>query len=253
MDSTPDTWYEKLSIEFEDGSTEVLHIERRPTGTHIPLLKEKAQPWTKLSFHKCSCCPLPDYIRRCPAAISLQTTMSKLRPRKSTEMVKGVAVDAQGRSQTVEWRLHSLGATLVQLAVFASDCPIGHRLKPCLLGLPPFVNSLDLARHIGSAILKKHGGSTGAAKKEIVEALTPLHDVFVQLTNRIHSDHQSEPNPAEKQWEPQDAVPNAIAQTDSVMQLLACRADKLLAELSTEIGWTAPGKPRPPQTGREGA
>ncbi len=242
MDSTPDTWYEKLSIEFEDGSTEILHIERRPTGTHIPLLKEKAQPWTKLSFHKCSCCPLPEYIRRCPAAISLQTTMSKLRPRKSTEMVKGTAVDARGRSQTVEWRLHSLGATLVQLAVFASDCPIGHRLKPCLLGLPPFINSMDLARRIGSAILKKHGGSTEAAKKEIVETLTPLHEVFVQLTNRIHSDQNHGPDAAG----PRDAVPNALAQTDSVVQLLAHRADKLLAELSTEIGWGAPKKPRQP-------
>ena len=241
MDNSADGWYRQLSIQFEDGSVELLHIERKPTGTHIPLLRERPEPWTRMTFHKCPCCPLPDMLPSCPAAISLQTTMSKLRARKSTERVKATAIDSLGRSQAVEWPLQSVGGTLVQLAVFSSGCPVGRRLKPYLAGLPPFVNSLDLSRRITALVLQKHGGSIEAARAELAETIAPLHDVFTHLLRRFRADEESRVGPGKAQGIEalgRDAVPNSISQVDAFSQLLSVRANALLSQLSVELGWT---------------
>ncbi|MFA5137629.1 MAG: hypothetical protein WC728_00230 [Elusimicrobiota bacterium] len=247
MDETPDGWYRQLSIQFEDGSVELLHIERKPTGTHIPLLRERPEPWTKLTVHKCPCCPLPDILPTCPAAVSLQTTMSKLRSRKSIERVKATAIDANGRSQTVEWPLQAVGSSLVQLAVFASGCPVGRRLKPFLQGLPPFVSSLDLSRRIATMILQKHGGSIEASRQELAESLAPLHDVFTHLTRRIRVDEQDKIEGMDGIAAlARDAVPNSITAVDAFAQLLAVRANSLFAQLSTDLGWTGAAKPARP-------
>ena len=241
LDDSPDGWYRQLSIQFEDGSIQLLHIERKPTGTHIPLLRERPEPWTKLTCHKCPCCPLPDMLPSCPAAISLQTTMSKLRARKSTERVKATAIDSRGRSQTVEWPLQAVGGTLVQLAVFSSGCPVGRRLKPSLEGLPPFVTSLDLSRRIISLVLNRHGGSIDAARQELAQTIGPLHDVFTHLLKRFRADEASRVEPGKVQGLEvlaRDAVPNSITQVDAFSQLLNVRANALLSQLSLELGWT---------------
>ncbi|MFH2202020.1 MAG: hypothetical protein ABIJ96_02795 [Elusimicrobiota bacterium] len=250
MELTPDSWYQQLSIAFADGTVEVLHIERRSTGTHIPRRIEHPEPWTRLTFCKCPCCPLTDNVPACPAALSLQTTMNKLRPRSSIEMVKATAIDAKGRSQTVEWPLQNVGSTLVQLAVFASDCPVGYRLKPYLAGLPPFVNSLELSQHIAAGILKKHGGSVEAARQELAATLTPLPDVFEHLTRRFRAgDAAGKEDPAPG---PRDAVPNSLISVDAFSKMLARRADKLYAELSTELGWAETGRAPAAQPERGG-
>ncbi len=244
----PDVWYKELSIEFSDGTREYFHIERKPTGTHIPLLKDKPEPWTDLKHHKCPSCPLPDLILSCPAALSLQTTLGKLRPRHSIERVKATAVDARGRSQTVEWTMQEVGATLVQLAVFATDCPIGRKLKPYLAGLHPFVSSLDLSRHIGEQILRKYGGSMEASKDELLSVLKPLHEIFMHLSERLKSD----PNEAAGEGGERlsrDAVPNSISTVDAFSQLLSLRADKLFGQLSKEAGWTRPAPSDAPASG----
>lgn len=245
MDMMPDGWYKQLSITFADGSMEMLHIQRKPTGTHIPLLLEAPEPWTDLPFHKCPHCPLPGMIRTCPAALSLQTTLSKLRSRQSYEKVKATAIDEQGRSQTVEWPLQAVGGTLVQLAVFASGCPVGRKLKPFLAGLPPFVSSLDLSRRIATMILQKHGGSLEASRQELTESLAPLHEVFAHLIRRFRSDEKEKVGEADGLAAilGRDAVPNAITQVDAFAQILALKANSLFAELSTELGWTPGVKP----------
>ncbi|MBI5202657.1 MAG: hypothetical protein HY925_13785 [Elusimicrobia bacterium] len=235
----PDVWYKELSIEFADGSREYFHIERKPTGTHIPLLREKPEPWTDLKYKKCPGCPLPDMILSCPAALSLQTTLGKLRPRHSIEKVKATAVDARGRSQTVEWTMQEVGATLVQLAVFATDCPVGHKLKPYLAGLHPFVSSLELSKHIGEQILRKYGGSLEASRDELLSVLKPLHEIFMHLSERLKTD----PNEGGGERLSRDAVPNSISTVDAFAQLLSLRADRLFGQLSKEAGWQNP----PPQ------
>ncbi|MBI5597326.1 MAG: hypothetical protein HY928_14625 [Elusimicrobia bacterium] len=236
----PDSWFQELSIRFSDGSVEVLHIERRETGTHIPRPREKPKEWAKLSCHKCSCCPLPAGLPYCPAALSLQATMGKLRPRSSVERVRATAVDGAGRAQTVESDLQGVGATLVRFAVFETACPVGYRLKPYSAGLPAFTDSMGLMRFITRKILEKHGGSVEASRQELAETLGPLQEVFYRLCERIRSETpQDRPAAAGAGPEPiQDAVPNSIVQADAIAKRFAMKADQLLAEISGELGWT---------------
>jgi hypothetical protein len=239
MENAPDTWYQQISIEFADGTVEVLHIERRETGTHIPSKRETPKDWTKLAFNKCPSCTLPGSFPFCPAALSLQGTMSKLRARRSIERVKATAVDGAGRSQTVERDLQTVGATLVQLAVFESACPAGYRLKPYLSGLPPFSDSMELMRHITRKILEKHGGSVEASRQELSETLEPLQEVFIHLIKRLKKD-VLEANIVDKATgspSNNDAVPNSIIQVDAIAQRFSMRVDRLCDEISNELGW----------------
>jgi len=240
MEDIPDTWYQQISIEFADGTVEDLHIERKETGTHTPTMREKPKAWTMLAFNKCPSCTFPSGLPLCPAASSLQKTMGKLRSRRSTERVKATAVDAEGRSQTVECDLQTVGATLVQLAVFESACPVGYRLKPHLAGLPPFVDSMHLMRHITRKILEKHGGSVEASRQELAETLEPLREVFLCLVKRLRSEKldASETDPDDAIASINDAVPNSIIQVDAISQRFSMKADKLIAEISSELGWS---------------
>ena len=234
-----DSYFRELSIRFSDGTVEVLHIERRETGTHVPRPREKPKEWAKLSCHKCSCCPLPDGMPYCPAALSLQATMGKLRARTSVERVTATAVDGEGRAQSVEADLQSVGATLVRFAVFETACPVGYRLKPYSAGLPAFSDSLSLMRHITRRILEKHGGSVENARQELNETLGPLQEVYYRLCERIRSEAPEE-RPKGPEGAPeaiQDAVPNSIVQADAVAKSFAMRADKLLDEVAGELGW----------------
>ena len=237
MEGSPDTWYQEISIEFSDGSTQALHIERRDTGTHIPSRRETPKPWTELEFNKCSSCTLPAMMRYCPAAQSLQGTMGKLRSRASTERVTAKVVDGRGRTQTFERDLQGVGATLVRLAVFETACPVGYRLKPYLAGLSPFSDSMGLMRHITRKILEKHGGSEEKAKQELREALAPLQEVFLKLIQRLRNDVLSAKAPGSQVIN--DAVPNSIVQVDAIAQRFSMKVDDLCAEIANEIGWTS--------------
>ncbi|MDE2290438.1 MAG: hypothetical protein KGL53_00030 [Elusimicrobia bacterium] len=239
MDAAPDSWFQQLSIEFSDGTVEVLHIERSTTGTHVARPREKTKEWARLAFNKCSCCPLPESVRNCPAAMSLQATMGKLRRRSSVERVRATAVDGEGRAQTVESDLQGVGGTLVRFAVFETACPVGYRLKPYSGGLPAFSDSMTLMRALTRRILERHGGSVEAAQQELSETLGPLQEVFVRLIERIRSERPEEPPPVpEGQRAPiYDAVPNSIVQADAVAKRFAMKADALCAELGAELGW----------------
>jgi hypothetical protein len=239
MAETPDTWYQQISITFSDGTEEILHIERRETGTHVPTKRVKPEPWVMLPFHKCPSCPLTAGIACCPAAQSLQTTMSKLRSRTSTERVKATVVDAEGREQSMETDLQNVGAVLVRLAVFESACPIGYEFKPKIQGLPPFVESMELIRHVMAKILEKHDGSVEAAREEAMRIVEPLREVFIHLVARLRNDPNKVQPVKDGTGKPviADAAFNSIITVDAISQRFQFNADRLLGEISSELGW----------------
>ncbi len=222
-------WFRELVIDFKDGQRATFEIERRPTGTHIPAVKSPA-PWTKLGYRKCPCCPLPGDLGWCPAALSLQTTLERLRHRTSVEMVTATAIDERGRKETTTAPLQSVGAVLVQLAVFASECPVGRSVKPHLGGLSPFIPSTELIQALLDRIV--------AAGGDVEKLVKPLHEVFVYLLSRL-SGGSGKAN--------EDAIPNSVVRVDAIAQALAFRARRLSDEMSGQLGWTE--RKQRPQTG----
>jgi hypothetical protein len=229
-ESSPIGWYRELNLEFADGTKEHMIIERKPTGTHIPLVRPA--PWTRLGYYKCPCCPLPGEYGQCPAALSMQTTVDRLRHRTSTETVTATAIDDHGKSQTVSWPLQMVGSIMVQLAVFSSDCPVGRRIKPYLKGLSPFASSADVLKHVVGGVLGTHQGEIEGARKEIREIIEPLRQIFEYLLLRLRGDEKAH----------QDAIPNSIVHVDTLTQIMSFQANKLTDQVAAQLG--TPAKPQ---------
>ena len=223
--SKPIGWYRQLDLEFADGTRSSLIIERKPTGTHLPLPVRPAA-WTRLGYHKCPCCPIAGENGTCPAALSMQMTLETLRHRTSTEQVTATAIDDTGNRQTVSWPLQMIGSILVQLAVFSSDCPVGRRVKPHLKKLPPFAPSSELLKHLLVGILGTRGGEIKGAQREVRELIEPLRQVFVYLMLRLRGDEQAH----------EDAIPNSIVHVDALAQLLSYQADQLTEQMAARLG-----------------
>lgn len=219
-------WYRELLVDFPDGKHVRFEITRKQTGTHIPQVREPA-PWTALGYQKCPCCPLPGEQGRCPAALSLQLTLDRLRHHASTEVVQATAIDDGGRSQTVTAPLQRIGAVLVQLSVFAGECPVGRRLKPHLSGLSPFLELNEFIPQVLNRLV--------ADGSDVAQLVKPLHEVFIYLLKRLAGDEK---------WH-EDAIPNSVVSADALAQVLSFRARRLNNGLAGRLGWTEPKKPAP--------
>lgn len=216
-------WYRELVIQFSDGKKTTVEIERRLTGTHVPIVRSPAE-WTKLGYQKCPGCPIPGDLGWCPAALSLQATLDRLRDRTSIEMVTATATDDAGHKETITAPLQAVGAVLVQLAVFASECPVGRQLKPHMAGLSPFIDGNKLIQTLLERII--------AAGGDAERMIKPLHEVFVHLLSRLSGRIESNA----------DAIPNSVVRVDAIAQAVAFRAKRLNSELGAKLGWTASKK-----------
>ena len=218
-------WYQKLTVQFADGTVEVLFLDMSLSGRHRPRPVRLPAQWTRLGFEKCSCCPLTmeDY---CPAAMSLEETLLTVRAHQSFEVVTATAMDAEHRTTSVQWPLQQVGAAFVQIAVFCSGCPVGGRFRPMLRDLRVFATGRELSKHLVYKHLLQHRGDAAASAQAVTAALEPLHAVFTGLFKRL----QNVPKEAT-----QDAIPNSIVVMHSMTMLLGIHVDKLIAEIMAEL------------------
>ncbi|MBI4349508.1 MAG: hypothetical protein HY553_21920 [Elusimicrobia bacterium] len=212
------SWYQELVIRFPDGAREAFFIERSRSGTHRPTKRAQPAPWTLLEHHKCPGCPLAAPDRFCPAALSLEQTLDKLAGRISYEEVQASAVDGDERTFRVTWPLQKVGAVFVQLAVFASGCPVGMRYKPLLAGLQPFATNEELGKHLVAGLLKRHRGAVEECRKELETAMETLRTVLLHLCKRLAQDRALDG----------DAVPNAIVTVDAFAAWISMQAEHLI-------------------------
>ena len=227
-----DSWIHELTIRFDDGSSETFFIELTRTGTFIlPEMPSEPSPWTALEHCKCPCCPLSAAFERCPAAESLETTLMRLRDRNSCEMVEAVIIDGANRATTVHWQLQEVGSTFVQLAVFASSCPIGRRFKSLLRDLRPFSTSNELGQHLIRKFLLKYRGEVDETKREITEQLEPLRIVFQSLSKRMGGQGGNQG----------DAVANSIINLDAFALNISVHLEEAFWEILEDLGWDESG------------
>jgi hypothetical protein len=227
-----DSWIHELTIRFEDGTTETFFIELTRTGTFVlPEIPSDPSPWTMLDHCKCPCCPLSAAFERCPAAESLETTLMRLHDRNSCEIVEAVIIDNANRATTVHWQLQEVGSTFVQLAVFASSCPVGRKFKSLLRDLRPFSTSNELAQHLIRKFLLKYRGEVNETKREVMEQLEPLRIVFHSLSKRLSG-------PSGMQG---DAVANSIINLDAFALNISVHLEEAFGEILEDLGWDESG------------
>ncbi|MBI5882707.1 MAG: hypothetical protein HZB91_06340 [Elusimicrobia bacterium] len=233
-----DTWYQELTLEFSDGTTEAIFLDMTRSGRHKPRVASLPAPWTKLEFEKCPCCTLPPEAGYCPAALCVEETISRLSQRTSFETVTATAVDSENRRTTVKWPLQQVGAAFVQIAAFSSGCPVGSQFRPMLKDLRPFSNTREVGRHIVFKQLIRHHGEAEGTKAALVARLGPLREVFCHLFKRI----QGIPRGAS-----QDAIPNSIVHLHAMTQHLELMVEDLVEEMLREMACPPTPQPRKPQ------
>lgn len=221
------TWINELTIRFEDKTEEHFLIQLTRTGTYVvPRLDASVSEWTRLEFHKCSCCPLKnEETPLCPAAESLDTTLLRFKNRFSYEKVTATVVDSAKRSTVVNWQLQEVGSTFVQLAVFSSACPVGRRFKSMLKDLRPFSTNDELSRHLITKFFLKHRGRIAQCQRDIMDMMDPLRIVFSCLAQRLAGNIQG------------DAIANSIVRLDAFALNVSLTMDQVLEELTKDMGW----------------
>jgi len=225
--SDSDSWDNLLTIRFENGKEESFFIELSRSGSFLFPERDKDDDWTRLDFHKCPCCTLTsETTKHCPAAEALQETLMKLREHYSYERVTAKLVDWAGRSTTVDWQLQEVGSIFVQLAVFASDCPVGQQFKQLLKDLRPFATNEELSKYLISKLLLKHRGEIEQTKNDILQKMEPIRMVFSQLSKRLASDTGG------------DAIANSIVRLDAFALNISLYLEEVLEEVKTDMGWS---------------
>ncbi len=222
----PESWIQELVLKFADGEEETFFLELTRSGRFKPRPVTEPEPWTKLEYHKCDCCPLPERAAYCPAASSLEETLYKLRDRSSFEKITATAVDGENRKTVVEWPLQQVGASLVQLAVFKGGCPIGAKYQRLIRDLRPFCTTRELAKHIIAKILLRHKGDIAAAHEDITGNLKLLGEVFRKLLKRLEDTYRENGK---------DAIPNSIVAIDAMFQSMSRATTELSEELMRDI------------------
>ncbi len=220
------TWYNELTIQFEDGKEESFYIELTKTGTFVVPGKETNSDWTRLDHHKCSCCPLNSAkVPYCPAAESLESTLLRLKGHFSFEKVVARITDSAKRTTIVNWQLQEVGSTFVQLAVFSSSCPIGRLFKPLLRDMRPFATNEELTKHLISKFLLKHRGEFDQCKMDIMAKLEPLRIVFSCLAKRLSGNSTG------------DAIANSIVRLDAFVLNVSLYLEEIFKQLTKDMGW----------------
>lgn len=235
-----DTWYQELTLQFEDGTTEAIFLDMTRSGRHRPRKAAMPAAWTKLEFEKCPSCTLPPEAGYCPAALALEETISRLSSRTSFETVTAASVDSENRRTSVTWPLQQVGAAFVQIAVFSSGCPVGGAFRPMLKDVRPFSTTREVGRHIVMKHLLRHHGEVAGAKDAVVARLSPLREVFGQLFKRI----QGIPRGPS-----QDAIPNSIVHVHAMTQHLEILVEGLVDEILKEMSSPQTPLPRKPTQG----
>jgi len=149
--------YEYRLPDGEVWSFEVDLNRRPPPTTFLPDHDPAAPPpWTHLSFHRCSNCPLSDAHPYCPVAVDIAPIVEKFSHVPSTTDVK-VTMRNAARVCIKETDAQMGLEALLALVMATSHCPTLRRLRSQALFHLPFASiSETLYRTVGDYLIKQY-------------------------------------------------------------------------------------------------
>jgi Domain of unknown function (DUF6901) len=96
--------------------------------------------WTKLKFHQCENCPLPDSVEYCPVAVNLARIVEAFRDKVSFESTV-VTVKTKERTFVKKTSLQKGISSIIGIYMTTSNCPILDKLRPMARFHLPFATS----------------------------------------------------------------------------------------------------------------
>jgi hypothetical protein len=135
--------------------------------------------WTRLDFHRCRNCPLPDAQRYCPTAVDIAPIVEKFSHVPSTTQVK-VTMRNPARVCVKETDAQMGLEALLALVMATSACPILRRLRSQALFHLPFASADEtLYRTVGDYLIKQYFVMKDGGEPDF--ALTGLEALYHEL------------------------------------------------------------------------
>jgi hypothetical protein len=214
--------------ELPDGTVWSFEVDlnrRLPPCTPVAESDPAAPPrWTRLAFHRCTNCPLPDAQPFCPAAVDIAPIMEKFSQVTSTVDMK-VTMHNATRVCIKETDAQIGLEALLALVMATSACPILRRLRSQALFHLPFA-SIDetLYRTVGDYLIKqyfvmKDGGQPDFALAGLEALYHELATLNICFFSRIQATCAK------------DASLNAVIGLRSLSQIVSMSLDESLVPL----------------------
>jgi hypothetical protein len=130
---------------FPDGKMKSIEINLDKKNLNIILPKNVMYPaWTRLTWHKCSSCPLDESkYRYCPVAVSMVGLIDFCKDLQSYQKAR-VSVEAEQRTYVKNAPLQEAVSSLLGICMAAGGCPVLSVLRPMVRFHLPFVVAIYL-------------------------------------------------------------------------------------------------------------
>lgn len=185
-------------FDFDQGMYKDFTIELDAGTMGLILKDDLPRPeWTKLKYHQCENCPLPDSAEYCPVAVNLASLVESFKDSISFEKTT-VTVETKERNFRKETTLQKGLSALIGIYMVTSDCPIMDRLRPMVRFHLPFATPKETVYRAVSMyltaqffIMRKGGVPDWDLKNlsEIYKAVSIVNrGISKRISNASHKD-----------------------------------------------------------------
>jgi hypothetical protein len=184
-------------FDFDNGTHKDFEIELDADTMGLVLESNRPHPeWTKLKYHQCENCPLPDTEEYCPVAVNLASLVESFKDSISFERTT-VTVQTKERMFQKDTTLQKGLSALIGIYMVTSNCPIMDRLRPMVRFHLPFATSKETVYRAVSMYLTaqffimRKGGVPDWELKNLSEIYKAISIVNRGVSKRVsHASHK---------------------------------------------------------------
>ncbi|MEX2117197.1 MAG: hypothetical protein WEB37_09930 [Bacteroidota bacterium] len=187
-------------FDFEDGPEKDFAIELEAESLSLILEGNQPKPeWTRLKYHQCENCPLPDSVEYCPVALNLASLVESFQDSISFEKTK-VTVETKERVFVKDTTLQKGLSALIGIYMVTSNCPVMDWLRPMVRFHLPFATSRETVYRAVSMYLTaqffimRKGGAPDWDMRNLSEIYKAISVVNRGISKRISNASTNDAN-----------------------------------------------------------
>ncbi|MEX2189654.1 MAG: hypothetical protein WEB33_03025 [Bacteroidota bacterium] len=187
-------------FDFEDGPQKDFVVDLESDSLSLILEGDHPKPeWTRLKYHQCENCPLPDSVEYCPVALNLSSLVESFQDSISFEKTK-VTVETKERVFVKDTTLQKGLSALIGIYMVSSNCPVMDWLRPMVRFHLPFATSKETVYRAVSMYLTaqffimRKGGSPDWEMKNLAEIYKAISAVNRGISKRISNASNKDAN-----------------------------------------------------------
>ncbi|HEX9615345.1 MAG TPA: hypothetical protein VGA55_07545 [Bacteroidota bacterium] len=187
-------------FDFHEGPQKDFVIELDAESLELLLDENRPKPeWSKLKYHQCENCPLPDSEEYCPVALNLASLVESFQDSISFEKTV-VTVETKERTFVKDTTLQKGLSALIGIYMVTSKCPIMDRLRPMVRFHLPFATSRETVYRAVSMYLTaqffimRKGGVPDWEMKNLAEIYRAISVVNRGFSKRVSNASNKDAN-----------------------------------------------------------